>query len=145
MGVTNLWQILQQTAKPIEINDLKNKIIAVDLSIWICENSTVKYSTQVLKPHLRNLFFRCQHLLEIGCTLVFIREGDVIELKKDTMEKRNNIRFGNNKKAAATEANLDSYEAHLCEITKALSLATNKIKVKKRSNFEVYIDEVNLS
>lgn len=141
MGVTHLWQILQPTAKPIKINDLKKKTLAVDLSIWLCESSTVKYSSQVLKPHLRNLFFRCQHLLELECTLVFIREGDVIELKRDTMEKRNNIRFGK-KIISKSSSSIDTYEADLCEITKSLSLAANKPKIKKRSNFEIYINEV---
>jgi hypothetical protein len=135
MGVTNLWQIIQPTAKPINLENLKNKTLAVDLSIWICENSTVKYNSQVLKPHLRNLFFRCKTLLEIGCTLIFVSEGDVIELKKDTMQKRSNIRFG--KKTTA-----DSYEDTLSQITESLSLATNKPKIKKRSNFDIYINEV---
>jgi flap endonuclease GEN len=140
MGVTNLWQILQPTAKAVKIEDLKDKILAVDLSIWLCETSLVKYNSEVLKPYLRNVFFRCQHLLEIGCTLIFIREGDIIELKKDTMEKRNNLRFG---KKSETSTSTDSYESYLCEITNALSLAANKPKIKKRSNFEIYINEVS--
>ena len=142
MGVTHLWPILQPTAKAIKLEDLKNKTLAVDLSIWLCETSLAKYNSEVLKPQLRNIFFRCQHLLKLGCTLIFITEGDIIELKKHTMEKRNNLRFGK-KDISETSTSTDSYESHLCKITKDLSLAANKPKIKKRSNFEVSINEVS--
>ena len=39
MGVTNLWKILNAACEPCELNDLANKTLAIDLSIWICENS----------------------------------------------------------------------------------------------------------
>ena len=57
MGVTHLWPILQPTAKAIKLEDLKNKTLAVDLSIWLCETSLAKYNSEVLKPQLRNIFF----------------------------------------------------------------------------------------
>ncbi|KAI7376669.1 hypothetical protein KC336_g19722, partial [Hortaea werneckii] len=35
MGVTGLWQILQPCARPIKIETLNRKRLAVDASIWI--------------------------------------------------------------------------------------------------------------
>ena len=74
MGVLNLWKILQDTSQTVNISDdLKNKILAVDLSIWICENSNIGYYSTNTKPHLRTLFFRSKTLIENGCKLIFIR------------------------------------------------------------------------
>lgn len=132
MGVTNLWQILQPVSKPIKLEDLEGKKLAIDLSIWICENSLIKHNNpSFLKPHLRNLFFRCKSLLEINCTLIFIREGDVIELKKDTMIKRQNIRFG---------VSSQSQEISNSQTTDLVQIKPKKNM--KRSQFESIINEV---
>jgi hypothetical protein len=141
MGVTNLWQILQPVSKPLDINDLKNKTIAVDLSIWICENSGIQYGyaggggTQAnicTKPHLRTLFFRCKSLLELDCKLIFVREGDVIDLKQHTMKERINNRFGTKKCVQPIEATQSNETSNL------------KMKKMKRSHFEGIINEVLL-
>lgn len=95
MGVLNLWKILCSTCQPVNLEQLRNKTLAVDLSIWICENSlqSRSYNANNTKPYLRALFFRCKCLLELNCKLIFVREGDVIQLKQDTMKKRNQQRF----------------------------------------------------
>ena len=82
MGVLNLWKILQNTSQSVNIaEDLKNKTLAVDLSIWICENANIGNYPSNTKPHLRTLFFRSRTLLEIGCKLIFIRYLSVIKFK----------------------------------------------------------------
>lgn len=54
MGVKYLWNILEPVKKEVPITDLKGQTIAVDLSVWICENSGVKaVQGRVVKPHLR--------------------------------------------------------------------------------------------
>lgn len=95
MGVLNLWKILSSCCNNIDLNELRNKTLAVDLSIWICESSaqTKSFSQSNTKPYLRALFFRCKYLLELNCKLIFVREGDLIELKQETMKKRNQARF----------------------------------------------------
>nr|QNH68101.1 Flap endonuclease GEN1 [Brachionus koreanus] len=97
MGVLNLWKILSPCCNQIDLNELRNKTLAVDLSIWICENSaqSKSFSQTNTKPYLRALFFRCKYLLELNCKLIFVREGDVIDLKQETMKKRNIARFKN--------------------------------------------------
>ena len=129
MGVLNLWKILNPTCEPINLSDLAYKTLAVDLSIWIVENSTAcKFSTTNTKPHLRALFFRCKSLLEIGCRLIFVREGDVIDLKQDTMKKRNVARYG------------ESHPSQLSQSSQASQSQTQSIK--KRSRFDHVADEV---
>ena len=136
MGVLNLWKILHPTCQPIKLNDLKNKTLAVDLSIWICENSNIKFNTNNTKPHLRALFFRCKSLLEIGCKLIFVREGDIIELKQDTMQKRNQARFGSSQ-MPASQSQFSS--SQFCSQS---SQSSQSKPVKKRNRYDYVADEV---
>ena len=131
MGVLNLWKILNSTCEPINLNELKDKTLAIDLSIWIVENSTIQFSTANTKPHLRALFFRCKCLLEIGCNLIFVREGDVIDLKQDTMKKRNQARYGGDSQFSQSQH------------SKSSQSSSTQNNIKKRSRFDHVADEVN--
>jgi hypothetical protein len=72
MGVVNLWNILQNAKSTMDLkNELKNKALAIDLSIWICESMLIKNSSDN-NLLLRTVFFRSKYLLEMGCTLVFV-------------------------------------------------------------------------
>lgn len=125
MGVLNLWKILSPCCNHIDLNELKNKTLAVDLSIWICENSaqSKSFSQTNTKPYLRALFFRCKYLLELNCKLIFVREGDVIDLKQETMKKRNIARFYNE------------------NLSQTQSTQSTK-PIQKRSRYDFVADEV---
>ncbi|RMZ93624.1 flap endonuclease -like protein, partial [Brachionus plicatilis] len=111
-----------------------NKTLAVDLSIWICENSaqTKSFCQTNTKPYLRALFFRCKYLLELNCKLIFVREGDVIDLKQETMKKRNQARFANENttqsqstqstKPIQKRSKYDSIANECCELLKYLGI-----------------------
>ncbi|KAK6190910.1 hypothetical protein SNE40_002676 [Patella caerulea] len=93
MGVTNLWTILAPVKQHTLLSELKGQTLAVDLSIWVCENQSVRQMQGVVvKPHLRNLFFRVSYLTQLGVKLVFVVEGEAPELKWEEMWKRQQAR-----------------------------------------------------
>ncbi|XP_067879064.1 flap endonuclease GEN homolog 1 isoform X2 [Heterodontus francisci] len=95
MGVNDLWQILEPVKEYVPLQNLKGKTLAVDMSLWVCEAQTVKgMMGTVIKPHLRNLFFRISCLTLMDVRLVFVAEGNAPKLKADTMNKRNEARRG---------------------------------------------------
>ncbi|CAO2605041.1 Flap endonuclease GEN homolog 1 [Lemmus lemmus] len=95
MGVNDLWQILEPIKQHIDLQDLSGKTIAVDLSLWVCEAQAVKKMIgTVVKPHLRNLFFRISYLVQMNVKLVFVMEGEPPKLKADVMSKRTQTRYG---------------------------------------------------
>ncbi|XP_072015044.1 flap endonuclease GEN homolog 1-like [Amphiura filiformis] len=95
MGVKDLWTILAPVKKHQPIASLKGQTIAVDLSIWVCESITVKHMQgKVVKPHLRNLFFRVSNLLQLGIKLIFVIDGEAPELKWEEMSRRTQARYG---------------------------------------------------
>ncbi|XP_074751697.1 flap endonuclease GEN homolog 1 [Athene noctua] len=121
MGVTNLWQILEPVRQPINLSSLKGKTLAVDLSLWVCEAQTVKKMIGVVtKPHLRNLFFRFSFLTSMGIKLVFVMEGEAPKLKADTMNKRNEMRYGPSKKVGAARTGRSLFKTILKECLELL-------------------------
>ncbi|XP_060556631.1 flap endonuclease GEN homolog 1-like, partial [Ruditapes philippinarum] len=131
MGVTQLWQILAPVEQHRALSSLSGQTLAVDLSIWVCENQCVKQMQGVVsKPYLRNLFFRISHLTQLGVKLVFVIEGAAPELKWDTMIKRQQSRFpGRQGKQAPqrpagkqTRRNFNSWLKECCELLEILGI-----------------------
>ncbi|XP_065537747.1 flap endonuclease GEN homolog 1 isoform X1 [Lathamus discolor] len=121
MGVTNLWQILEPVRQPVNLTSLKGKMLAVDLSLWVCEAQTVKNMIGVVtKPHLRNLFFRISFLTSMGIKLVFVMEGEAPRLKADTLSKRNEMRYGPSNKVQAARTGRSVFKAILKECLELL-------------------------
>jgi hypothetical protein len=141
MGVNGLWKILGCASYPINLSDLRNKTLAVDLSVWICENSHFKFHNGNQKPHLRALFFRCKALLENGCKLIFVREGDVLELKQDTMKKRNQARFGEYSSSQQCSQASSQQQPFASQTTFSQTASASK-PIKKRTRFDAVADEV---
>jgi len=95
MGVKYLWDIIDD-ARSIETLDcLRGKTICVDLSIWIVESiKTLQFKSGILKPHLRNIFFRALYLRRLGVKLIFVTEGVPPDLKQETMKRRAMVQYG---------------------------------------------------
>ena len=54
MGVKDLWTILEPVKQEVALESLKDRTLAIDLSVWICETLCVKQMQGVVtKPHLR--------------------------------------------------------------------------------------------
>jgi len=96
MGVLQLWNILEPVKRTGDLSLLNGKTICVDLSVWICEAHGAKgLKANVLKPHLRNLFFRVWNLLRVGVKLLFVADGDPPKVKWEAILKRTQARgFG---------------------------------------------------
>ncbi|XP_025723560.1 flap endonuclease GEN homolog 1 [Callorhinus ursinus] len=116
MGVYDLWQILEPVKQHLHLHDLCGKTIAVDLSLWVCEAQTVKKMIgTVMKPHLRNLFFRISYLTLMDVKLVFVMEGEPPKLKADVISKRNQIRYGSSGKTWSQKTGRSHFKSVLKE------------------------------
>ncbi|KAM9053392.1 flap endonuclease GEN homolog 1 [Megaptera novaeangliae] len=116
MGVNDLWQILEPVKQHVHLHSLGGKTIAVDLSLWVCEAQTVKKMIgTVMKPHLRNLFFRISYLTLMDVKLVFVMEGEPPKLKADVINKRNQIRYGGSGKTWSQKTGRSHFKSVLKE------------------------------
>ncbi len=51
MGVKDLWSVLDPVKEEVPLKALSGQVLAVDLSIWICEHQQLQ--GRFAKPHLR--------------------------------------------------------------------------------------------
>ncbi|KAM8952709.1 flap endonuclease GEN homolog 1 [Pelodytes ibericus] len=121
MGVHELWSILEPVKQHVPLHSLSGKTLAVDLSLWVCEAQTVKKMIGVVtKPHLRNLFFRVSSMNLMGVKLVFVTEGEAPKVKADTMNKRNEMRYGTSSKPATSRPGRSYFMSVLKECLRLL-------------------------
>nr|XP_026487043.1 DNA repair protein complementing XP-G cells homolog isoform X1 [Vanessa tameamea] len=91
MGVTGLWRLIEPAGKPVPVEALENKVLAVDISIWL--HQMVKgyqdaKGAPVANAHLMGLFQRLCKLLYFRVKPVFVFDGGFPDLKKETIAKR---------------------------------------------------------
>lgn len=95
MGVHGLWQVLEPAGKPIALETLENKVLAVDVSLWL--HQAVKgfrdaQGSPVANAHLLGLLQRVCKLLFYGVKPVFVFDGGVPQLKRQTLAARQDRR-----------------------------------------------------
>ncbi|KAK0812512.1 DNA repair protein rad2 [Friedmanniomyces endolithicus] len=109
MGVTGLWQILQPSARPIKIEALNRKRLAVDASIWIYQFLKAvrdKEGNALRNSHVVGFFRRICKLLFFGIKPVFVFDGGAPALKRQTVAARKRRREGRREDAVRTAGKL---------------------------------------
>ncbi|GAV53833.1 hypothetical protein ZYGR_0AK03350 [Zygosaccharomyces rouxii] len=109
MGVHSFWDVVGPTARPVRLESLQDRKMAVDASIWIYqflkavrdqEGNALKHS------HIVGFFRRICKLLYFGIKPVFVFDGGVPALKQDTIRQRKERRQGKRDSAAVTARKL---------------------------------------
>ncbi|BES88365.1 XPGN [Nesidiocoris tenuis] len=84
MGVHGLWKLIDKAGRPIPVETLENKVLAVDVSIWLYQ--LVRGFDSSARPggsaFLLGLFHRICKLLFYRIKPVFVFDGGVPSLKK---------------------------------------------------------------
>lgn len=109
MGVTGLWTVLQPCARPIKIETLNKKRLAVDASIWIYQFLKAvrdKEGNALRNSHIVGFFRRICKLLFFGIKPVFVFDGGAPALKRQTISSRKSRREGRREDAVRTAAKL---------------------------------------
>lgn len=91
MGVHELWDIVGPTARPVRLEALRSKRLAIDASIWIYQFLKAvrdKNGNPLKNAHIVGFFRRICKLLYFGIRPVFVFDGGVPALKKQTIRKR---------------------------------------------------------
>ncbi|XP_033110314.1 DNA repair protein complementing XP-G cells-like [Anneissia japonica] len=113
MGVHGLWQLLKPTGKPVTLESLEGKVLAVDISIWLHQAVRGMRDAEgnlVSNAHLVTLLHRICKLLYFRIKPIFVFDGSVPELKRQTMAaRRKKKEFAIDKSEKATEQILRNY------------------------------------
>lgn len=109
MGVTSLWQIVQPCARPIKLETLNRKRLAVDASIWIYQFLKAvrdKEGNALRNSHVVGFFRRICKLLFFGIKPIFVFDGGAPVLKRQTIGARKSRREGRREDAVRTAGKL---------------------------------------
>lgn len=95
MGVHGLWRLIEPSGKPVPLESLENRVLAVDVSIWL--HQAIKgfqdaKGAAVPNAHLLGIYHRVCKLLYYKIKPVFVFDGGVPVLKKQTIAKRNQLK-----------------------------------------------------
>ncbi|KAJ6136287.1 XPG/RAD2 endonuclease [Penicillium capsulatum] len=148
MGVTGLWTVVQPCARPIKLETLNKKRLAVDASIWIYQFLKAvrdKEGNALRNSHVVGFFRRICKLLYFGIRPVFVFDGGAPVLKRQTIAARKKRREGRREDAVQTAGKLLAVQMQ----RKAEEEAENRRRAKKRQEEEeeaitetpVYADE----
>ncbi|XP_032665302.1 DNA repair protein complementing XP-G cells homolog [Odontomachus brunneus] len=109
MGVYGLWRLLDASGKPVVLESLEGKVLAIDISIWIyqvLQGYQTQHGTPKPNAHLLGLFTRICKLLYYRVKPVFVFDGGVPMLKKNTIASRRKQKSIATSKAQKMKADL---------------------------------------
>ncbi|KAL1966343.1 hypothetical protein VTN77DRAFT_4485 [Rasamsonia byssochlamydoides] len=109
MGVTGLWTVVQPCARPVKLETLNRKRLAVDASIWIYQFLKAvrdKEGNALRNAHLVGFFRRICKLLYFGIKPVFVFDGGAPALKRQTIAARKKRREGRREDSVRTAGKL---------------------------------------
>lgn len=95
MGVTGLWTALAPVGRRIDVKTLQGKVLAIDVSIWLTQFVKAMRDDQgkmTPNAHLVGTLRRICKLLYNKVKPVFVFDGGVPELKRQTVAKRRHHR-----------------------------------------------------
>ncbi|KAI5965622.1 RAD2 [Candida pseudojiufengensis] len=95
MGVQSLWDIVGPSARPVRLEALSRKKLAVDASIWIYQFLKAvrdKEGNALHASHIVGFFRRICKLLYYGILPIFVFDGGVPALKRQTINERKSRR-----------------------------------------------------
>nr|CAH7741902.1 unnamed protein product [Callosobruchus chinensis] len=145
MGVHGLWRLIEPSGKPVPLETLENKILAVDISIWL--HQAIKgfkdgKGSSVPNAHLLGIYHRVCKLLYFKIKPVFVFDGGVPALKKQTIAKRNQLKSRNASEAERIRKHLLNVVLKHSAVSKVLSektKATLASETKKPSRDDMFI------
>lgn len=91
MGVHGLWQLLKPSSRPVTLENLEGKVLAIDVSVWLHQASKGmrdRFGNPVPNAHLVVLFKRICKLLFYRIKPIFVFDGGIPMLKKQTLAHR---------------------------------------------------------
>lgn len=109
MGVQSLWDIVGPAARPVKLEALSRKKLAVDASIWIYQFLKAvrdKDGNALGQSHIVGFFRRICKLLYFGILPLFVFDGGAPPLKRQVVQKRRERRQGNSESIATTAQKL---------------------------------------
>lgn len=140
MGVLGLWTLLDPVGKPVPVESLSHKVLAVDISIWLNQAVRGFRDSQgggVANAHLLGLYHRVCKLLFYNIKPVFVFDGAPPQLKKDTLARRRMKRSKESKNARLASAKILNNYIQRQAVAQRLNRQTHAVENALKKGTEV--------
>ena len=140
MGVNSLWDILGPSARPVRLEALSRKKLAVDASIWIYQFLKAvrdQEGNSMPQAHIVGFFRRICKLLYFGIYPIFVFDGGAPALKRQTINQRRERREGKKESKEQTARKLLAIQVH-----RKADQAKHKPKDEDLNNETVYLEDL---
>ncbi|EGO24486.1 hypothetical protein SERLADRAFT_467878, partial [Serpula lacrymans var. lacrymans S7.9] len=97
MGVKSLWSLLSPVGRPVMLETIEGKALAIDSSIWIYQFQATmrdKDGRALVNAHVLGFLRRICKLLFYGIRPVFVFDGGAPALKRNTISERKKKKSG---------------------------------------------------
>ncbi|PLW44401.1 hypothetical protein PCASD_04486 [Puccinia coronata f. sp. avenae] len=97
MGVQGLWTLISPVARPINLETMGSKKLAIDSSIWLYQFQKAMRDREgkaIVNSHILGFLRRISKLLYYGIKPVFVFDGGVPTLKRQTINERKRRKRG---------------------------------------------------
>ncbi|KAL7421824.1 DNA repair protein rad2 [Cryptotrichosporon argae] len=97
MGVKGLWSLLNPVARPVQLESLEGKRLAIDSSIWLYQFQATmrdKDGRVLVNAHVLGFLRRINKLLFHGIKPIFVFDGGAPVLKRNTIAERKKRKAG---------------------------------------------------
>ena len=142
--MNSLWDIVGPAARPVKLEALSRKKLAVDASIWIYQFLKAvrdKEGNSLGQTHIVGFFRRICKLLYFGILPLFVFDGDAPPLKRQTIQKRKDRRQGNRENALTTAQKLLAIQVQR-QAQDAVKTSKLKKAPSKSEDTEVYLEDL---
>ncbi|KAJ3043972.1 DNA repair protein rad2 [Rhizophlyctis rosea] len=132
MGVKGLWSLVEPCARPVRLETLTNKRLAVDASIWLHQFLKAmrdKEGNALKGAHIVGFFRRICKLIFYGVKPVFVFDGATPTMKKLAITERRKRKAGKEKSLKRTAEKILSAQLKmraLKEVADAAGLASER-------------------
>ncbi|KAF9901194.1 DNA repair protein rad2 [Linnemannia zychae] len=137
MGVKGLWELLHPVARPIKMDSLSNKPLAIDASIWLHQflrGMRDKDGQAIGNAHILGFYRRICKLLHFNIKPIFVFDGGTPALKRLTIVERRKQRRNNENMVKKTAEKLLAAQLRL------RALEQRKLARKKKQDLKTLND-----
>ncbi|TIB09096.1 hypothetical protein E3P92_03590 [Wallemia ichthyophaga] len=134
MGVKGLWQLLQPVARPVKLEMLGGKRVAIDSSIWLYHFLRAikdKQGHTLTNAHILGFLRRILKILFYGLKPVFVFDGGAPKLKRSTI-----VSFAYKNSSERKNRREGARQSHALIASKLLSAQLRKAAIQQQQKAE---------
>lgn len=136
MGVKSLWELLAPVGRPVLLETMEGKSLAIDSSIWIYQFQATmrdKEGRGLTNAHVLGFLRRITKLMFYGIKPVFVFDGGAPVLKRSTLMERKKKKLGAAASHAKVAEKLLAAQLRRQAVTEAEARQSSKSKGKGRA------------